>query len=101
MTRARLQARDSIGWLIPTDWADRVRVRSDAHGVATFESFAPVTLDHLRVDAPASGRVEFDINYFLNNRPAQTAPHFDIELLDAGSVTGTIVKSAAEGAPLL
>ncbi|HVU86364.1 MAG TPA: carboxypeptidase-like regulatory domain-containing protein [Pirellulales bacterium] len=94
VTVMRVRVRGSIGWLIPTDWADRFRVRSDAQGIATIESFSPETLDHLRVDAPASGRVEFDINYFLNNRPAQTSPHFDIELPDAGKVTGTIQSAA-------
>ncbi len=90
----RVRVRDSIGWLIPTDWADRFRVRSDTEGIATVESFPPVALDHLRVDTPASGRVEFDINYFFNNRPAGVDPHFDIELPDAGSVRGTIRSTA-------
>ena len=91
-----VRVKESIGWPIPVDWADRFRATTDREGLATIVSFVPASLDRVRIDATASGRVEFDQNFFLNVRPREQAPNFDLPVPDSGRVEGQLNVSGAD-----
>ncbi len=102
VTVVRVKVKDSIGWLIPVDWADRFRATTDKRGMARIPSFVPAALNEWRVETEQNGRVEYDQNYFLNVRPKAESPHFEFLVPDAGRIEGRlqVAGDGPQGVPI-
>ncbi|MBX3441818.1 MAG: carboxypeptidase regulatory-like domain-containing protein [Planctomyces sp.] len=91
---------ESISWPTPDDWASRLTAVTDANGIAETPHALPDAISGLDLQpAGASALVRLDQDFFLNVRPAESAPQFTLRLPDPGRIAGRLTGPAASRLP--
>ncbi|MCO6047613.1 carboxypeptidase regulatory-like domain-containing protein [Aeoliella sp. ICT_H6.2] len=88
-----------VGYQLPKQWADDYQAISDSEGRLRVMNMLPDSVDTVLIDTVNSGRLRYDLNYFLNENPARVEPHYTMCIPPAGSLAGNVV-SEAQDAPL-
>lgn len=89
----------SIGWTLPKEWQSRFTSVTDDEGLVTIPSVLADSICELIIDSPQTGQVQYNQNFFLNSRPIDLAPHFEICTPKTGAVQGKLTGES-EQAPI-
>jgi S1-C subfamily serine protease/beta-lactamase regulating signal transducer with metallopeptidase domain/protocatechuate 3,4-dioxygenase beta subunit len=97
---SRIGITDSVGYVPPTGWDDRISAITDSHGDATLTAVIPDSIQGLSLQPPGeSAELQFGRNYFLNVRPEEQGRHFSFRLPATGSVDGQLKIAVAARLP--
>lgn len=81
----------SIDFEIPHNWRDLVTGTTDAEGRVTLPHVVADAITGVRIIVPGQdGEIRVTGNYFLNRKPAETAPHYVWTLPGTGTLEGQI-----------
>lgn len=85
-----------VGYPMPKEWEDESTGTTGADGKTHLPNVAPGALKEMVLIPPGDmGRMRYNQTFFLNVRPAEIVPHFNLRLPETGSMKGQLV--VAEG----